>query len=617
MKLLDSINCPEDLKNMDQGQLNELCQEIREFLVENVSKTGGHLASNLGVTELTVAIHKVFNTDTDRVIFDVGHQSYVHKLLTGRRDKFETLRQYGGIAGFPKPDESVHDAFIAGHASNSISVAIGMARARTIKKEKYSVVAVIGDGALTGGLAFEALNDAGQSGEPLIVILNDNGMSIAKNVGGISKHLAHERVKPLYYSIKRLYRKIMTKIPGGKYIYRFTHNVKKAIKATLLHCSMFEDMGFQYLGPVDGHDISKLCYFMNFAKGLHQPVIIHVTTKKGKGYKYSEDNPDEYHGVGPFDPENGIVKSDKPCFSSEFGAALTEMADENKTICAITAAMPTGTGLAEFSEKYPERFFDVGIAEGHAVTMAGGMAKQGLLPVFAVYSTFLQRSYDMLIHDIAIQKLHAVFAVDRAGLVGEDGETHHGVFDVAYLTSVPDMAVLCPSSYSELKSMLKIACEKIQGPVAVRYPRGSEGKFKGCESVASSHILKQGKDITIISYGININDALDAADILEKSDIKAQVIKLDMINPIDFGKISASVSETGKVVFIEECVAQGCVGERTAAYLEEHGIPAQIMLKNLGRGFIPHGKIDTLKKRCGIDAESVAESVITEFFAEC
>ncbi len=436
MEFSHIINNPSEIRNLDTAQLNSLCEQLRSFLIENISKTGGHLASNLGAVEIIVALHRVFDSSVDRFVFDVGHQCYVHKILTGRMENFPTLRSFGGISGFPKPSESPHDAFIAGHASTSVSAALGMARARTLKGDTYNVIALLGDGSMTGGLSYEALNDAGQSNQPLIVILNDNGMSITKNVGGISKHLSRLRLRPQYFHFKDVYHKTLSTIPGGKRLYMHLHNLKKAIKDALLPGSLFESMGFTYLGPADGHDVDKICQLLSLARDMKKPVLIHLHTVKGKGYIFSEKNPCGYHGVDCFDISSGKnSKPSKPSFSGVFGNTLVDLALKESRICAVTAAMGAGTGLSDFARKLPGRYFDVGIAEEHAVTMAAGMAKQGLIPVCAIYSSFIQRSYDMLIQDVCMQDLHVVLAIDRAGIVGEDGETHHGVFDVAFCPS--------------------------------------------------------------------------------------------------------------------------------------------------------------------------------------
>lgn len=605
--ILQKINKPNDVKQIDKSLLAELCADIRKFLLENVSQTGGHLASNLGVVELTVAVHRVFDPTSDRILFDVGHQSYVHKILTGRKEEFKTLRKFGGMSGFPKPNESECDPFIAGHASDAISLALGMARARTLHKAEYSVVSVIGDGALTGGLAYEGLNSAGQSGEPMIVILNDNGMSITRNVGSISKTLAHQRSKPGYYHFKRVYRNVLKKIPGGTKLYMFNHKIKTAIKKALINCSFFEEMGFHYLGPVDGHDVNRLVDMLEHAKSVNEPVLLHVVTQKGRGYSPAEKNPDAYHGVAPFDLEKGISFSEKRSFSTVFGETLTKLAENDERICAITAAMKSGTGLDEFAIKYPERFFDEGIAEGHAVSMAAGMAKQGAVPVFAVYSTFLQRSYDMLLHDVGILNQHVIFAVDRAGIVGADGETHHGVFDVSYLRNVPGMSIYAPASFAELKDML-VNAVNCTGPVAIRYPRGGEGEYRegGNES---SRVLRGGTDVTLVTYGLEINNVMSAASRLESQGISAEVIKLGTIKPIDISSIAASAKKTGRVAVIEECVQSGAVGEAVVAALNEAGISAKALLINLGDEFIPHGSIAELLGEYGLDSEGIAEKV--------
>lgn len=606
MNLLNTINSPKDLKELNKEQLVELSSEIRDFLLENVAKTGGHLASNLGVVELSLAIHRVFDTSVDRLVFDVGHQSYVHKILTGRRDKFSELRCLDGLSGFPKPSESEHDAAIAGHASNSVSVALGMARARTMLKQDYSVVALIGDGALTGGLAYEGLCNAGSSGEPLIVILNDNGMSIDSNVGGISELLSHQRVKPGYFEFKRRYRKLFSYAPA---LYNFNHRIKEWLKRRLLPSTMFDDLGFQYLGPVDGHNLVQLEAVLKWAKELNSPVIVHVVTQKGKGYAFAEENPEAYHGVNCFDTDCGVKNCGENCFSSEFGSALTELADKDGEIAAITAAMSSGTGLCGFAEKYPKRFFDVGIAEGHAVAMAAGLAKQGTKPVFAVYSSFLQRGYDMLIHDIALSKLHVVLAVDRAGLVGRDGETHQGSFDVSYLCSIPHMAVFCPSSFAELREMLSLALYRVSGPVAVRYPRGGEGAYTQNAGSAPSSVLRQGEDLTMVAYGTMINNALEAAAVLSESGVEAEIIKLNMINPLDCKAVLESLNKTGRLLVAEDVCAHGSVGERLLAECARAGTVLKgAKTINLGSGVVRQGMVSELLKIFGLDAEGIAAS---------
>lgn len=607
--LLDSIHSPADVRALPEGQLPQLCHELREFLVKSVSQTGGHLASNLGAVELTVAIHRIFDTERDRLVFDVGHQCYVHKILTGRRERFDTLRRLDGLSGFPKPRESVHDAFIAGHASNSVSVALGMARARTLTGMDHSVLALIGDGALTGGLAYEGLNNAGASGEPLIVILNDNGMSIDPNVGAMPSHLAKLRSRPAYYHFKKWYRSLFGSRPMGNPLYRFNHQVKTSLKKTLFPGStLFEDMGFTYLGPVDGHDLSRLCDTLSWARELDCPVVVHVHTIKGKGVSFAERNPDMYHGVGPFDPETGLLnKTGEETFSTVFGRALTDFAREDARVCAVTAAMADGTGLSGFAKTFPDRFFDVGIAEGHGVSMAAGMAAQGLLPVFAVYSTFLQRSYDMLIHDVALEKLHVILGVDRAGLVGADGETHHGCFDPLFLPALPGYTVLCPASFAELRQMLRTALFELDGPVAVRYPRGGEGAYQDNVSDKPLVRLRAGKDVTLLTYGILVNQALAAAALLEGRGIQAEVLKLNRIAPLDGEALAGFFEETDILLVLEDCFGAGCVGQRVAAILTGEGrAPKRLILRNLGRSFAPEGSVPQLEERFGLDAAAVA-----------
>ncbi len=601
------------LAGISDREGTELCAQLRQELVDDVSKTGGHLASNLGAVELTVAIHRVFDTRQDRLVFDVGHQCYCHKILTGRREAMATLRQYGGIAGFPKPVESVHDAFIAGHASNSVAVALGMVRARQALGEHYKVMALIGDGALTGGLAYEGLSNAGACGQQLLVILNDNGMSITPNVGAVADHLARQRLKPQYLTFKRYYRRVMNSGKIGRKVYHFTHKVKQALKQSLLPCSMFENMGFNYVGPVNGHDLTGLTRALRYARELNEPVLLHVKTVKGKGYAPAEENPDAFHGVSPFDPATGKAKKKSgENFSAVFGRTLTQLAQQDRRVCAITAAMMSGTGLSQFQAAFPERFFDVGIAEGCAVSMAAGMAKQGAIPVFAVYSSFLQRAYDMLIHDVAIDKLHVVLGVDRAGLVGEDGETHHGVFDVAFLDSVPGMTVLAPSSYAELSGMLEQAVLHVDGPVAIRYPRGGEGAYHGDAGPGHAAVLRQGSDITLVSYGILINDALEAAELLAAEGVQAEVVKLNVITPLDPELVLESVKKTKVLLTIEDSAAHGSVGERLAAAVAEAGLRAKVLCRTSGDKFVTHGALSCLKQELGLDSAGIFRAALEE-----
>ena len=603
---------PQQYSEMTDQQARQLCQQLRVQMIQTVSKTGGHLASSLGVVEILVAVHRVFDLDVDRLVFDVGHQCYAHKLLTGRGSAMNTLRKFGGLSGFPKPHESRADAFIAGHASNSVSVALGMARARTVNKEDYSVLALIGDGALTGGLAFEGLADAGSSGEPLIVILNDNGMSITKSVGGVAAHLSRQRLKPQYLHLKKLYRSVTGKNAVGQAVYKVTHRAKKMVKDAILGYSMFEDMGFTYLGPVDGHDVSYLTRMLRYAKELNCPVLLHVKTVKGKGYTPAERQPDQFHGVGPFDVEKGLAvsKAGGANFSSVFGETMCQLAEEKPELVAITAAMRLGTGLDEFARRYPQRFFDVGIAEGHAVAMTGGLAKQGALPVFAVYSTFLQRGYDMLIHDMALQNLHGILAVDRAGLVGEDGETHHGVFDVGFLSTVPGMQILCPASFAELRAMLRHAVCEMTGPVAIRYPRGGEGQWTQMAGVDGTTVIQEGTDVTLVAYGTMVDQVLQAAQLLEQRGHSVAVVKLNSIRPLDMGPIRRLCEQTGRLIVAEECNDSGCVGRTIISELALAGVPVKAALVNLGDQFVPQGSVTQLREMTGIDGAGICQKAM-------
>lgn len=609
--ILERINSPADVKRLSGEETALLCEELRQFLVEQVSRTGGHLASNLGVVELTVAIHRVFDTARDRLVLDVGHQCYVHKALTGRRELFGTLRQFGGLSGFPKPYESGHDAFVAGHASDSVSVALGMARARTLLAKDYHVVAVIGDGALGGGLSFEGLNDAGGSGEPLVVILNDNGMSIDRNVGGLSKHLSRMRTDPEYYEFKKKYRKTLEKLPAGRTLYEWSHEVKSAVKKTLLPplSTVFEEMGFSYMGPVDGHDIQRLTAVLREAREAKRPVLVHVHTVKGNGYAYALREPERFHGVPPFDPATGKVRKESgETFSHVFGETLCQLARQDDRVCAITAAMADGTGLADFAKEFPRRFFDVGIAEGHGVAMAGGMAKQGLVPVFAVYDTFLQRGYDMLVQDLALEKLHAVLAVDRCGIVGADGETHHGCLD--YLSQIPGMTVLVPASFDELRQMLRRAVEDIPGPVAVRYPRGGENGYAGGWNGEAVQVLREGGDAAVVTCGILTGETLRAADALQAEGVGVRVVKLAQVSPLNGKELCAALDGVKRLVVAEDQLRAGGLGERLSALLlEQDAEIGKIRLRNAGTALPTQGSTAQLWHELGLDAEGIAQAV--------
>ena len=583
----------------------QLAEELRKFEIENISRTGGHLASNLGTVELTLAIHRVYDTEKDRLIFDVGHQCYTHKIITGRKEAFSTLRQHNGLAGFPKPCESDDDAFIAGHASNSVSVALGMAKARTLEHKNYDVLALIGDGALTGGLAYEGLINAAASNEPMVIILNDNNMSISENVGGMANLLPSLRIRPSYINFKKWFRNVTKHIPV---MYNLVHHVKEWLKDKILPGNVFSEMGFYYLGPVDGHNIDKLEKAIALAKDVERPVLLHVLTTKGKGFPCAETHPDKYHGGGSFDPVTGELAPAVAGFSDKLGEYLCQYAERDERISVYTAAMSGGTGTECFASKYPDRFFDIGIAEGHAVSMAAGMAKQGLIPVFAVYSSFLQRSFDMLIHDVSLLGLHVVFCVDRAGLVGNDGETHHGVFDVAYLGMVPGMTILCPASFQELHDMLGYALLNLSGPVAVRYPRGGEGRYIG-SALDPESIIREGNDITIMCYGTMVNEALEAADNLQQQGISAEIVKLGMVSPNSFKLCLQSIEKTGKFIAAEEVCSAGCAGASILALAASCGLKLDsARLLNLGNGIVSHGSVKELRHDTGIDAQAITSA---------
>ena len=612
MNLLNKIQGHADLVQLNEQQRVTLCKEIREFLVSNVSKTGGHLASNLGVVELTVAVETVFDTANDRLVFDVGHQSYIHKMLTGRQADFVTLRQFGGMAGFPKPGESDCDAFVAGHASCSVSVALGMARARTLSAQKYSVVALLGDGAATGGMVYEGLNDAAVSGEPMVVILNDNAMSIDRNVGGMASHLSKLRTKEKYLGMKAWYRRVLSRVPGGKWLLHITRSLKDIIRRMLIPTTVFENMGFTYFGPVDGHDTEKLIALLRTAKEMNRPVLVHVMTQKGKGYTPAEEHPKLFHGVGKFDPTTGTVAAkNQETFSDAFGKTMCRIAEEEPRLCAITAAMPGGTGLLDFKKQYPKRMFDVGIAEEHAMSMAGGLAKQGMIPVVALYSTFLQRSYDMILQDVCMLGLHVVLAVDRAGLVGEDGETHHGVFDVGFLRQAPGIQVLCPASTAELQQMLRWAILEQSGPVAIRYPRGSNGAYldSAWNPAETAVVHKRGRDCVIITYGTLVNNALAAADSLKKQGIDVGVIRLTSVKPLSVDALVTMLADVKHVLILEEICDGSGIYDALAWKLRERLNNCKFSHIDLGDQFITHGSVEKLYEEYGLGCQSVVNHI--------
>ncbi len=608
---LGELTLPEDLKDLTYKQCRYLCGEIRALLISTVSKTGGHLASNLGVVELTLALHRNFRSPDDKIIWDVGHQSYVHKILTGRADRFSTLRQKGGISGFPKPEESEHDSFISGHSSTSVSVACGIAEAMKMQHKDSYAVAVIGDGAMTGGMFYEGMNNAGKDHNTnLIVILNDNDMSISKSVGALSKYLIRLRNKESYLETKRRVERNLKKLPiVGAPVAKGIKNVKDSVKNSILDSNMFEDMGFVYLGPVDGHDLAELEEVIHSAKSLHQPVFIHVRTVKGKGYLPAEKNPGEYHGISKFDIVTGNPEvSVDECYSTVFGKELADIAEQDDRICAITAAMKYGTGLQFFASRIPSRFFDVGIAEQHAVTFAGGLASMGQIPVFAVYSTFLQRAYDQLVHDVAIGKLHVVLAVDRAGIVGEDGETHQGLMDVPMLTSIPGSEIYSPACYDELKMCLKKALYATKGLTAVRYPRGAEQVEFDRSCANTEHSFQcSGSSILIVSYGRLYNEAYKAQKELKAEGIECDLLKLTKIYPIS-SEIPAEMMKYSKVVFFEESFGCGSISEIVGELLAERGYTGDYS-RVTAEGFVKQASAKECLDQLGMSSRKMAEHI--------
>ena len=616
--MLEKIKSIEDLKKLNIAEKEELAKDIRKYILEIVSENGGHLASNLGVVELTIALHSVYNVPDDKIIWDVGHQTYVHKILTGRKEELKTLRKLNGIAGFPKTKESETDCFNTGHSSTSISAALGMARARDIMGKDNSVVAVIGDGALTGGMAIEALNDAGYSQCKMTVILNDNEMSISKNVGGLNMFLSKLRTKKLYTKSNISAKKIILKIPlVGKPFVRVVRRVKRSIKQLIIPKMFFEDIGFTYLGPVDGHNIQELENILRLSKQVEAPVLVHVLTKKGKGYKIAEENPDKFHSTGPFNIETGESKSKKKDdYSKVFGKKLVELAKNNPKIVAVTASMKDGTGLTEFQKQYPDRFFDVGIAEQHAIGFAAGMAKAGMIPVVPIYSSFYQRAYDQVIHDVAIQELPVVMCVDRAGAVGADGETHQGLLDMAFFRLVPNLSILAPKDFKELEDMLEFAVN-LGKPVLIRYPRGGEDnhKFNSENQIelGKAELLKDGEDITIIAIGKMVARAMKIAEKLQKGDIKATVINSRFLKPLDKEKIKESVIKTKIVVTVEDGTIINGLATAVSEVIAENGIKDKKILNYAYPDkFIQHGSVAELEKIYGLDEEKIYNDILKE-----
>lgn len=608
---LSELELPSDLKKLSIPQCGQLCSEIRKLLINTVSSTGGHLASNLGVVELTMSIHRNFNSPDDKIVWDVGHQAYVHKILTGRADRFSTIRQENGLSGFPKPSESVHDTVIAGHSSTSLSAACGIAEAMRLQGKDNYTVAVIGDGAMTGGMVYEAMNNCCQNTDSnLIVVLNDNNMSISKSVGSLEKYLTTLRNSEEYLDTKRKVERKLNKIPVvGSKAAKGMKYVKDAIKSTVLHRNLFEDMGFIYLGPINGHSLKDLEQAMRMAKSYHRPVFVHVKTTKGKGYLPAEKNPGEYHGISRFDVESGNPEiSAGDSYSTVFGKELLSLAEADERICAITAAMKYGTGLQYFGKKLPQRFYDVGIAEQHAVTFGGGLAAMGQIPVFAVYSTFLQRAYDQLIHDVAIGGLHFVLGIDRAGIVGEDGETHQGIFDVPMLTTIPDTVIYSPSCYDELRVCLKKAIYEEKNLAAVRYPRGSEDAAIKYDCIYSDYRFFDSKksDILVISYGRIFNELYKAAEIL-KNEISCNMLKLTKIFPVA-EEIVEKIMDYRRIIFFEEAVCEGSISEKFGNLLMESGYKGSYS-RVAARGFIKQASVKSALDKIGLSSEKMAEFI--------
>lgn len=606
MSLLKNVNSPDDIKNLSEKELNELCSEIRKKLIKTVSKTGGHLASNLGTVELTVALHKVFNSPTDEIVFDVGHQCYTHKILTGRNEKFSTIRCENGISGFTRPVENENDIFSSGHASTSISSAVGLAAAKQIRGDKGKVIAVIGDGALTGGLAYEGLNNTNGI-KNLIIIYNDNNMSISENVGSLAKNLTKVRVSSGYNVSKNAVRKVFGSTAVGNKLLKAFNKMNADIRKCIYKNTFFEDLGLRYYGPIDGHNIEDLVDVLNVAKGCKHSVLIHVNTIKGKGYSHAEENPTMFHGIGKFNIETGEPCVHGETYSSRFGDAMIDFASKDQRICCVTAAMAEGTGLKKFSEQYPERFFDVGIAEEHAVTFCGGLAKNGMIPVFAVYSTFLQRSLDQVIHDVAMQDLKVIFAVDRAGFVGEDGESHQGLFDTSFLYSVPNFSIFCPSSFEELQHDFYRAIYKEKNACAIRYPRGSECDLPSDYVREDADFQFYGdcsKDVCIVTYGRLFENCAKASNILENT----FVLKLNKIKPID-EKCFDKLKDVKKIYFYEEAICEGGVGDRFASLLLQSGIKCEFVYKAVSSEFVKQAPVDRQILHYGLDVDSIVKEV--------
>ncbi|MDD7333094.1 MAG: 1-deoxy-D-xylulose-5-phosphate synthase [Lachnospiraceae bacterium] len=613
--VLDQIQKENDIKKLSDEELEELRVELREFLIQNIAKTGGHLASNLGVVELTMALHLTFTLPQDKIIWDVGHQSYTHKILTGRKEAFATLRQFGGISGFPKGSESASDSFDTGHSSTSISAGLGLAKAREITGEDYSVVSVIGDGALTGGMAFEGLNNASDMKTNFIIVLNDNNMSISENVGGMNRYLSNFRTADAYMDLKLNVMNSLNRIPVyGERMVKRIRNAKSGIKQLLVPGMYFEEMGIIYLGPVDGSDIKAMCKAFSEAKRVRGPVLVHVITKKGDGYLPAEQHPARFHGTEPFDIKTGepLIRRTKPNYTDVFSAVMKKLGEREPQLVAITAAMADGTGLTRFARLYPNRFFDVGIAEGHGVTFAAGLAKAGLVPVVAAYSSFLQRAYDQILHDVCQQKLHVVFAVDRAGLVGSDGATHQGIFDLSYLTSIPGLTVMAPKNRWELSDMLRFAI-RFDGPIAVRYPRGEayDGlrEFRAPIETGRSEVLYEESQIALFALGSMVSIAEKVRAVLKEQGYSVTLVNARFAAPLDASCIRRLADTHELIVTMEENVASGGLGEHVAAIVCREKLPVQLLAVSVPDQFVEHGSVGELYEMLGLDAASVAERI--------
>jgi len=616
--LLSSVNYPHDLKKLTAKELEQLAEELRDFVIKSVSETGGHLAPSLGVVELTLALHKVFNAPKDRIVWDVGHQAYVHKIITGRKESFNTLRQFGGISGFPKITESEYDTFGVGHSSTSISAALGMAVARDLRGEDFKIVAIIGDGAMTSGIAFEGLNNAGGMKKDLIVVLNDNKMSISRNVGALSNYLTKVITTPIYNRVKKEIWDLTGKIPkGSKFVRKSVQRIEEGLKSMIMPGSLFERLGFRYFGPVDGHDIPKLLRVFREIKKLHGPILVHVQTVKGKGYKFAEENATKFHGLGSFYPQTGLTKKKKVVTYTEvFGKTLTELAEKDEKIVGITAAMADGTGLVHLKKRFPNRFFDVGIAEQHAVTFAAAMALNGLKPVVAIYSTFLQRAFDQVIHDAALQNSHVVFALDRGGIVGEDGPTHHGSFDLAYLRLIPNMVIMAPKDENELRHMLYTAVLYDKGPVAIRYPRGEGEGVEIDESfkiipVGQAEILKRGKDVSIISIGKMVPLCMNIADLLKEERVDAAVVNARFVKPLDRETLLEIFNGSAAVITVEDNTIVGGLGSAVSEFIAEEKIDVKFKRFGIPDQFVPHGSVKSLMEEMKLNTESLVSEIMS------